>query len=117
MDSIQRRTSASYQHSRLLWGSLKGAGIRCWYLAFVAQVRIVVTRLPIKAASCSMKRIRGVPLSWAANGLGMSFTITVALSDKVATAARRRAATQIQRWRGRGGGDERPCGAEMNAST
>lgn len=59
VDSIHARTSRSYQHRRLLFGSLNGRGIRWAYLAFVAHVLIVVAVLPMRWASCSMKRIRG----------------------------------------------------------
>ena len=59
LELIHARTSCSYQHKRRLLGSLKGRGIRCAYLAFVAQVRIVVSVFPMRADSCSIKRSFG----------------------------------------------------------
>jgi len=59
VDRIHSWTSCSYQHSRRLFGSLNGRGIKCAYLAFVAQVRIVVAVFPIKADSCSIKMVLG----------------------------------------------------------
>lgn len=55
---IHARTSLSHQHSRRLLGILKGRGIRWRYLAFVAQVRIVVGAFPMSSESSSMKRTR-----------------------------------------------------------
>src|SRR6218665_3315199 len=68
VELIQASTSCSYQQRRRLFGSLKGLGIRCAYLAFVAQVRIVVSVFPIRADSCSMNNIFGRSLAVATKG-------------------------------------------------
>ena len=58
MDSIQARTSRSYQHSLRLPGILNGRGIRWLYLELVAKVRIVVTLLPSIRDKSSVKSTR-----------------------------------------------------------
>lgn len=68
LDSIHSRTLRSYQHRRRPFGSLNGRGIRCAYLALVAHVLMVVSVLPMRAASCSMNRIRGRAAGGATGG-------------------------------------------------
>lgn len=69
---IQARTSLSHQHSRRLLGILKGRGIRWRYLAFVAQVRMVVGALPISRESSSMNKTRTGASPWTGNGADMT---------------------------------------------
>lgn len=57
-ESIQARTSCSYQHRRRLCGSLNGRGTRCLYCSFDKNVRMVFGLLPIRIDSCSMKTVR-----------------------------------------------------------
>lgn len=90
VELIQASTSCSYQHRRRLLGNLKGRGIRCAYLAFVAQVRIVVSVFPMRADSCPMKRIFGKSPDAATGGVdGMSASQANALVRAVLDAALR----------------------------
>jgi hypothetical protein len=57
----QLSTSSRRQKSRRDCGIFDGRGMRCRYFAFVAQVRIVVTALPMIWLSCSTKMMSG---SW-----------------------------------------------------